>query len=455
MKQLRDRSVYLRWVYLLFITAMSVFMPVQAYAENSLWQALIGGKPTLYVRYRFELVDDDGRIAPPTPENPDPASFGRLALSNNVRTALGYRTGLFYNFGAYFELEDIRQLGPQRFFDGSREEKRGVFPTILDPEGTEVNQAYLSYQGLADTVFKWGRQLILYRPDPLHRFIGNVIWRQNWQTFDAFTIENKSLPDTTFSYAFVWNTNRIWRHDHPMLSDTPMRSHFINIQHNEFTIGGVNVGNLEGYGYLLDNRLEDIAPMPRYSKGDSTKTFGGRIYGQQSITDNWGVLYELEYAHQSPFAEGRDTNRADYVHLQLGGTYKGLTARADYELLSGDGTYGFQTQLATQHIWQGWADRFLITPRDGIQDWYFTLKSTIAAFDFIAVYHRFRSDHLGYRFGDEVDLHAIYHLREDVSFNLRSAHYMGDANPVNVERNAAQNLDRDRTVFWAFLEFKF
>jgi hypothetical protein len=115
----------------------------------------------------------------------------------------------------------------------------------------------------------------------------------------------------------------------------------------------------------------------------------------------------------------------------------------------------FQTPLGTNHAFQGWADRFLITPRDGIQDLYFTLKATIAAFDFIAVYHRFRSDNLSYDFGDEFDLHAIYHLREKVSLNLRSAYYMADANPLNVERNAAQNLDRDKTVFWAFLEFEF
>jgi len=376
-------------------------------------------------------------------------------LSNNVRTALGYRTGLFHDFGAYLELEDIRQLGPQRFFNGFND-KGDRFPAIIDPQGTELNQAYLSYQGVGETVFKAGRQLILYRPTPLHRFIGNVVWRQNWQTFDAFSLVNKSLPNTTFSYAFVWNTNRIFGERHPTLSDTQMRSHFINAQYEGLNIGGVNVGNLEGYGYLLDNRLENTpASLPRFEKGDSTKTFGARLYGKQPITDMVDVLYEAEYANQRPFADGRDINRADYVHLQLGGNYKKLTGKVDYELLSGDGDYGFQTQLATSHAFQGWADRSVITPRDGIQDLYFTLKTAVSDFEFMAVYHHFRSDHRNYAFGDEIDLHAIYHLRKDISLNLRSAYYMADDNETNVRRNAAQNLDKDKTIFWAFLEFEF
>src|SRR5699024_7051244 len=189
--------------------------PLPAYGKDDLWGALIGGEPTLYVRYRFSLVDDD--------------SAEKTGLSNSVRTALGYRTGLFHDLGAYFELEDVRQLGSQKFYDGLND-KKGLYPTIMDPQGTEINQAYFSYQGLEGTVFKAGRQLILYRPGALNRFIGNVVWRQHWQTYDAFSIVNKSLlPNTTLSYAFVWNTNRVYGNDNPMLGDTPMLSHFINV----------------------------------------------------------------------------------------------------------------------------------------------------------------------------------------------------------------------------------
>ena len=52
-------------------------------------------------------------------------------------------------------------------------------PVVADPASTEINQSYLSYKGLADTILKYGRPVIIYDN---HRFVGNVGWRQNEQT---------------------------------------------------------------------------------------------------------------------------------------------------------------------------------------------------------------------------------------------------------------------------------
>lgn len=440
MKLLRNLYLYSFVQALMFIVATTGFIsPTPVYGEDSLWQALIGGKPTLYLRYRFEHVDDENK-------NKD-------ANANTLRTALGYRTGLFYDFGAYLELEDVRHLGGDDFFDGVNGKTQ--FPTVIDPEDTEVNQAYLSYQGLDKTVFRAGRQIITYRKAPLHRFIGTVLWRQNWQTFDAFSVANQSLPETTLSYAFIWNSNRIFGEDNSLRSDTEMNTHLFNAQYT-----GLAHAKMEAYGYLIDNQNED-EPGVDFDELDSTKTFGARVYGAPPVTENIRVLYQAEYANQSDFADGRrnpgddrEPNDSDYIHLQLGGSYKILTAKVDYERLSGDGTYGFQTQLATGHAFQGWADKFLKTPRDGIQDLYFTVSATAFGAKFMAVYHEFWSDNLDYDYGSEIDLLATYTFMKHYTVGLKYADYMADNNTQNTLRNGG-SLDKDISKFWAFAQLQF
>src|SRR3546814_11261136 len=58
---------------------------------------------------------------------------------------------------------------------------------------------------------------------------------------------------------------------------------------------------------------------------------------------------------------------------ELGYTWQGIVLKGGYEVLGGDdgtGNRAFQTPLATKHAFQGWADVFLTTPADGIEDAY-------------------------------------------------------------------------------------
>ena len=50
-----------------------------------------------------------------------------------------------------------------------------------------------------------------------------------------------------------------------------------------------------------------------------------------------------------------------------------VTVKAAYESLEGNGARGFSTPLATLHAFQGWADVFLNTPADGVDDASLTL----------------------------------------------------------------------------------
>jgi len=165
--------------------------PIAGQAEASLWQALTHGKPDLYLRYRFEYVEDTNPSSEPL----------KNAYANTFRTAFGYSTGLFYGFGLYGQFEDVRILGEQLFNDGSNRIANRA--TVVDPEGTDITQASIRYEGLPQTVFRLGRQEITHREAPLHRWIGNILWRQHWQMFDAFRATNQIFPKFSADYGYV------------------------------------------------------------------------------------------------------------------------------------------------------------------------------------------------------------------------------------------------------------
>lgn len=420
----------------------------------TLGQAIRNGQPDVYMRYRFEHVDDAQQ-----PQVKD-------AYANTLRTAVGYGTGLFHGFGAYFQLEDIRALGNETFNDGGANHVTSR-ALVVDPEGTEVQQANLRYRGVPRTLITAGRQEIEHRQAPLHRYVGNILWRQNWQTFDALRITNDSLPATHIDYAYLWNVNRIFGEDNRLLdrSDYRSDSHVLNVGY-----GGLGWGKLEGYSYLLD--FGSPAPGTQVL---STATLGARLSGQRDIIAYSGkLLYTVEYARQVDYANNPTDLGVDYYLFEFGGLklvnhrgFESVTVKASYEVLGGDGPASigntrvgraFQTPLGTNHAFQGWADRFLTTPADGIEDWFGTLAAKALGAQLVIMYHDFSADRDDYDYGHEWDVQLTRTFAERYLFGLKYAQYSADGNPLNVARNGGasagkQAFDLDR--FWAWVEFRF
>jgi len=399
-----------------------------AYSGDNFMDALTGGKASLSFRYRYESVNQEG--------------FAKDAGASTLRTQLGYKTGEFYNFGAFLQFEDVHVLGKARY--NSTANGLTQYPVVADPQGNEINQAYLSYSGIPDTMLKYGRQVITYDN---HRFVGNVGWRQNEQTYDAFTLENKSLPSTTINYAHVTNVNRFFGEDHPTLSDLHMKSDLLNVAYN-----GFKVGKVIGYGYLLDYDPGQAGGFPVTA---SNKTFGLRFDGSHPF-DGWKLLYSAEYAKQSDYKDGASTVDASYVNTMLGADYKGVQVKLNYEVLGGDGVYGFFTPLSTLHAFNGWADKFLTTPRDGIRDAFVSVGGSPGwDINLLGFYHDFSSDNLGYNYGKEWDLQASRKFDKNVTVLVKYAKYIGDTNATNVARNAAQALSKDISKIWLQAEISF
>jgi hypothetical protein len=387
-------------------------------------EALTGGKVSFSARARYEAVDDGN----PLTDDAD---------AYTLRTTLGYKTGAFHGFSGFVEFEDVSHLGSDKFNAAGTNGEPG-YAIVADPEGTEVNQAYLAYNAF-DTTFKFGRQIITYREAPFHRYIGTVGWRQNWQTFDAFSVVNKSLPNTTLSYAYLDEVHTIFGEDKTDPAalindgDTAMDSHLFNIQYT-----GLPIGVLEGYAYLLD--YEDSADDSAFSRA----TYGLRLAGAQPVNEAFKVVYTAEYATQDDYADG-EMDQQDYYLLELGGKYKGWMLKLSHEVQEGDGTYSFRTPLGTNHAFQGWADKFLATPVQGLEDTYVTLVGNVFGAKLVAQYHDFETDEGSLDAGDEFDIMLQKTFKQHYTLGVKYADYNADD----------EFGGTDTEKFWLWGEVKF
>jgi hypothetical protein len=301
---------------------------------------------------------------------------------------------------------------------------RTQFSVVADPDGTEVNQALLSYAGISDTLAKYGRQRLTLDN---HRWVGNVGWRQNEQTYDGLSIVNTGLPDTRITYAHISGVNRVFGPD-SLVGRYTSDSNLVNVAYS-----GWGIGTLVGYGYLLD--FENAA-------ASSSSTYGARFTGKHGVGGGVDVLYTLELARQSDNANNPASFDLDYRLAEIGGFMNGITGTVGYETLGSNGVTALQTPLATLHAANGWADKFLVTPAKGLKDVYASLAGTVAKIKLMGVYHDFSADSGGADYGEEVDLHAWYPFGK-YTVGAKYASY------------SAKTFSFDTNKFWLYGEFKF
>ena len=408
----------------LLATCLTALVPM-AHAADTLSEALTTGKLSGELRYRYEWVDQEG--------------VANKARASTLRTQLGYTTGDFHGVGGFLQFEDVHVVGNERY--NSTINGLTQYPVVADPASTEINQSYLSYLGLPDTTLKYGRQVIVYDN---HRFVGNVGWRQNEQTYDGFTLNNTSLPSTSVSYAHVTNVNRIFSERHPTLSDVKVDADFLNLAYK-----GLKAGTVVGYGYLLDYRPAQPFPITASNKTLGLRFDGGYPLGAAKL------LYTAEYAKQNKYADGATTIDANYTYAMLGAGLGGVQIKFNYELLSGDGIYGLATPFATLHAFNGWADKFLTTPKDGIKDIFVSAGGALQGTQLLLVYHNFSSDYLGYRYGTEWNAQASRKVGKLLTLTAKLAAYNGDSNASNTARNAAAALAQGIDKAWLQADVQF
>jgi len=181
--------------------------------------------------------------------------------------------------------------------------------------------------------------------------------------------------------------------------------------------------NVSGFAYLLDY---DTAVA------NSSSTVGALYNGKFGK-----FLVNASLASQSDNGDNPTSYSAMYINAEGGYNFKHVTVLAGYELLgSDDGKAAFNTPLATKHKFNGWADKFLTTPKEGLQDVYLTAKGKVSGVNLSATYHTFSSDVESIDFGSELNLVATYKINKNYGVLVKAANYSeGDTGVAPTDTN--------------------
>ena len=361
-------------------------------------------------RLRYEFVDQAG--------------FADEAEALTLRTRLGYETPAWNGFKALVEAENVTAL-TDRY--NSTTNGQVSYPTVLDPEATELNRAQIAWTGAkADVVV--GRQRIVLGNA---RFVGNVGFRQNEQTFDAARVTFKVNPTTSLTWVYIDRVHRILGDDSPQ-GEWDSNSHVIQLETR------TPAGQLTAYGYLLD-----IETVPL----QSSATWGARLSGSRPLAAGPSLTWDIEYARQGDYGSNPVNFDLDYVALAAGLKKDSRYITVGLERLDGDGVRGFGTPLATLHAFQGWADVFLTTPARGVKDLNLRAGATVPVgarkLRLAAAVHDFTDADGGLDYGGEIDASATLPLTPKLSFEMKAARFNGDTPAF-----------ADRTKVWVTLELK-
>ena len=380
------------------IVALAVVSAGTLSAASTLDEVFSEGKVSLQSRLRYEYGDQPG-VA-------DSHAF-------TLRNRLGFTSGKMNGWYFMLEGEDVHAADSDSYNQAGLNPGGAGQVVIADIEGTEVNQAWLGYAG--DTVnAKLGRQRFVL--DNV-RFIGDVGWRQDQQTYDAFTVANTAVENLKLTYGYMWQANRIFSDKRDWESD----NHIFNAS---FT--GLPNGKLTAYGYLFD--FETAA-------ANSTATYGANYTGSSKIDDGFTFLYTFELATQSDYGNSPFSYSATYYAAELGAKVGKITLKAGYEVLGSDNGQGFKTPLATLHKFNGFADLFLGTPGTGLKDLYFSIAGSPAkGVTLAAFYHDFSAETGGASYGDEIDLVASYKFADRFTGVAKFAMFDSDTHARDTDR---------------------
>jgi len=340
---------------LAFSIAFTPLIGAVSVQADAIADALSSGKASGDFRLRYETVEQDNAL--------------KDAKALTLRSRIGYTTSTISHFSGTLEFEDVRVVGGVDQYSAYPWITDKAYSVIADPQVTEVDQVFIQYK--TDSASgRYGRQVIALDNQ---RFIGHVGWRQDRQTFDAFSAKLTAVENLTVSYAYLFQRNRIFGEE----ADIHSRDHLLNASYK------TAFGTATGYGYLLE---EDNASAKSFD------TYGVRFNGSAPIGDI-KVLYTAEYANQEKTEKGSEKFNADYLLAEAGLSISGITAKLGYEVLGSDnGNYGFSTPLATGHKFNGWADQFLNTPKEGLVDTYASLAGKLAGGKLALIYHEFEAD---------------------------------------------------------------
>ena len=424
--------------------------------EYTFMDSVKDGKNLTSFRLRYEHVEQDGL-------GPAGTTAANIELKDaealTLRSLVGWQTAPYNNFSFAGQLTGVSKL-MENYNDrknNATDTEHAGYAVIVDPEHYDVNQLYVEWTGIKNTRFRLGRQQV--NLDNV-RFIGDIAFRQLMQVFDGVSVLNKSIPDTEVYLAHYGKVSQINADERT--GDLDIANVRYRISPTEFLVGYGYFSNMDNLGFgnawFGPNALNNNG-KPNLTADQSNKILGLRLDGVHPFNPNLRALYTAEYAKQTDYSGGDKRIDAHYYKIGGGVGIDAFNVRIDQELLSSnDSKYAFQTPFGTNHLFQGWVDKFLVTPRQGIQDTFITATYKFADILFFADYHVFKSDENfntvgsgtarnGDKYGTEWNVAATYNWNKNIMTKFEYGQYNEDDNyaPVpNTPNNVAGNRNRIR-----------
>lgn len=428
--------------------------------EYTLLDSVMQGKPMTSFRLRYENVGQDGNQAGAGASITTPL---KDANAITLRSLIGWQTAPFHNFSFAAQIIDVSKLednfndstpltGP--FNPAANQSDKLAYAKVVDPDYTGVNQLYMDWTGIKNTKLRLGRQQVNLDNT---RFIGDIGFRQVMQVFDGVSVLNKSIPDTEVYLSHFESVRQI---------NTKLR-----------TDGALEIANIKyrispsesivGYGYF--SSFNDLgfgnawfgSGTTNANKDQGNKVLGLRLDGVHKIDDDWKAIYTAEYAKQTAYSGGDSSIDAHYYKIGGGASYGNLSLRIDQELLgSNNGIYAFQTPFGTNHLFQGWVDKFLATPKEGIRDSFITATYKYADVTFFADYHVLNSDQdfnkvgggKGNKYGTEWNVAAAYNYNKNIMTKIEYGKY-SESDQYQATPASARIRDTDKLWLTAMYTF--
>ena len=360
-------------------------------------------KPLADARLRWEHVDQD-----PLPRDAD-------AVTARVRSGL---QASLDGWSALVESEAVLGILPH-YNDGLNGKTR--YPVVGDPQNIELNRAQIRRTWRSGSITA-GRQLLELADQ---RFVGSANFRQSQQSFDAVRLVAAPAGGLSIDLSYAWSNRTI-----NGIDGRGARQQAVSGD-NIFALVGYKtpIGTLTGFAYLVD---QDEAAVQGYRL--SSQSYGVRLAGNRPLGPGWKLAYAASVATQSDYHRNPNRYRARYRAAEASLTHAVVTGTAGFEILGADrgaALTSFQTPLSSLFKFQGWADKFLTTPPDGVRDYYAGLTGawpkvgTLSGLSATIAYHRFTSDRLVRRYGDEWD--ALAGAKTGgIAYSLRYARYSAD-----------------------------
>ena len=378
----------------LFIGVLAIAICAPAAAQDAVQGGFSDIRYLLNWRVRYEGVDQAG--------------FAEDASALTSRVRAGIETGTFANTRLLAEGVVVSDL-----IDDYNSTTNGntAYPVVADPAGFgAINRLALINDSLDNTTLTLGRQRLILDDA---RFIGNVGWRQNEQTYDGLSSHTQTA-NYTIDLGWFNQVNRIFGPDSP---NGEWEGDIFALNASR-TFG---FGKLTGFAYAME--FDQAA-------GASNETVGLQLTGSKAL-EAVSLIYTLSVASQSDAGQNPADYSETYTKIEGGITHGGLTVALGQEVLGGDGSAAFATPLATLHAFQGWGDKFLGTPSAGIIDSYLRFAYAFGqtgVFDSLSLtgfYHDFEADFGSAQYGDEIDL-ALAARTGRFALTLKYASYSAD-----------------------------